>query len=182
MSTIYPPLSSSVIEGISKALGHTDYGLTGTEIDTFIPQAKLINTSPGITKWKRLYNSFAEYQNRTQNSNSILTFINQTLSPARFIGRESDYHVLRCELNKSLSFAGLELSEKGQFRKVKQSTTISEAEQRANQLRAKLERRNSHSIIYDYCKAELLAENYFHTVFEATKSVAEEIRKKTGLT
>jgi len=28
----------------------------------------------------------------------------------------------------------------------------------------------------------LLADNYFHTVFEATKSIAEKIRSKTGLT
>jgi len=34
----------------------------------------------------------------------------------------------------------------------------------------------------EFCRAELLREkeNYFHTVFEATKSVAEKIRNKTG--
>jgi uncharacterized protein (TIGR02391 family) len=33
-----------------------------------------------------------------------------------------------------------------------------------------------------FCKAELLQENYFHAVFEATKSVADKIREKAGLT
>ena len=32
-----------------------------------------------------------------------------------------------------------------------------------------------------FCKAELLQENYFHAVLEATKSVAEKIRQKSGL-
>jgi uncharacterized protein (TIGR02391 family) len=31
------------------------------------------------------------------------------------------------------------------------------------------------------CRAELLEENYFHTVLEATKSLAEKIRARTGL-
>jgi uncharacterized protein (TIGR02391 family) len=33
-----------------------------------------------------------------------------------------------------------------------------------------------------YCKEELVVDNYFHAVFEATKSVAEKVRSKTGLT
>ena len=33
-----------------------------------------------------------------------------------------------------------------------------------------------------FCRAELLQDNYFHAVLEATKSVADKIRAKTGLT
>jgi uncharacterized protein (TIGR02391 family) len=33
-----------------------------------------------------------------------------------------------------------------------------------------------------FCRAELLQKNYFHTVFEARKSVADKIRTRTGLT
>lgn len=33
----------------------------------------------------------------------------------------------------------------------------------------------------NYCRAELLDENYFHAVFEATKGVAERIRLLSGL-
>lgn len=33
----------------------------------------------------------------------------------------------------------------------------------------------------NYCRAELLDENYFHAVFEATKGVAERIRQLSGL-
>jgi uncharacterized protein (TIGR02391 family) len=33
-----------------------------------------------------------------------------------------------------------------------------------------------------FCQEELLADNYFHAVLEAVKSVGEKIRAKTGLT
>jgi len=36
--------------------------------------------------------------------------------------------------------------------------------------------------VLKYCNEELLVDNYFHAVFEATKSIAEKIRSKTGLT
>ena len=34
----------------------------------------------------------------------------------------------------------------------------------------------------EFCKAELLQENYFHAVFEAMKSIAAKIRRISGLT
>ena len=33
-----------------------------------------------------------------------------------------------------------------------------------------------------FCKAELIADNYFHAVQEATKSIAVKLRTRTGLT
>jgi uncharacterized protein (TIGR02391 family) len=38
-----------------------------------------------------------------------------------------------------------------------------------------------HHDVLRFCRAELLQENYFHAVFEATKSVAQKIRDLTGL-
>lgn len=177
-----PPMDGSVIEGISSALGDTDNGLTGSEIGKFLKEVGIEDTDPSITKWKRLYNAFVTFQNEKKVSNNILTFINKAMNPARFVGKQDQFEYLRFELNKRLSFVGLELSERGKFCKIKQASTITEAEQRANRLKNKLEQRNAHPAILKYCKAELLVDNYFHVVFEATKSVAEEIRKKTGLT
>ncbi|HEY2975864.1 MAG TPA: TIGR02391 family protein [Pyrinomonadaceae bacterium] len=42
--------------------------------------------------------------------------------------------------------------------------------------------RKVHPDVLRFCRPELLQENYFHAVFEATKSVAQKIRDKTGLT
>ena len=179
---IQQPIDGSVLEGISKVLGDTSNGLSGTEIGKFLHEVNIPDVDSSNTKWKRLYNAFVTFQNKKQLSNNILTFINKSMSPARFIGRNEQYEDTRIELNKRLSFIGLELTDTGKFRRINESKTISDAEQKANRLKSKLEQRNTHPTIFKYCTAELLAENYFHTVFEATKSIAETIRFRTGLT
>lgn len=178
---IQPPINGSVLEGLSKVLGDTSNGLTGSEIGKFLQEVNIKDIDPANTKWKRLFNAFVTFQNEKQLSNNILTFINKSMNPARFLGRFEQFEDTRSNLNKSLSFIGLELSEKGKFSRIDAAKTISEAEQRVNRLKSKLEQRNAHQRIFEFCRAELLAENYFHTVFEAVKSVAEIIRQKTGL-
>ena len=44
-----------------------------------------------------------------------------------------------------------------------------------------MQARKVHSDVLIFCKAELLADNYFHAVLEAVKSVADKLRAKTGL-
>ena len=61
-------------------------------------------------------------------------------------------------------------------------TTLADAERRAQDLRADLVKRGVHPDVLQFCKAELLADNYFHAVLEATKSVAAKLRARTGLT
>ncbi|CAM3010084.1 TIGR02391 family protein [Flavobacterium frigoris] len=178
---LHPPIDGSVLEGISKTLGDTYNGLTGTEISKFLQEVGIPDIDSNNTKWKRLFNAFADYQNKKQISNNILKFVNRSMNPARFIGRNEQFENVRFELNKRLSFIGLQLLESGKFSLITVSTTISEAEQKVNRFKSKLQQRNAHQKIYEYCKAELLAENYFHAVFEATKSIAEIICQKTGL-
>ena len=48
-------------------------------------------------------------------------------------------------------------------------------------LRKSLVERKVHGDVLRYCRAELVADDYFHAVFEATKSVAEKLRDKAGL-
>lgn len=179
---IQPTIDGSVLEGISKVLGDTSNGLTGQEIGKFLQEVYIADVDPTNTKWKRLFNAFASFQNQKQLSNNILTFINKSMNPARFVGRRSQFEDTISELNKRLCFIGLELTDKGTFKRVAETRTISEAEQKANKLKTKLEQRNTHPTIFTYCKAELIADNYFHAVFEATKSIAEVIRRRTGLT
>src|SRR5690606_4931333 len=123
---------------------------------------------------------FVNWQNENKCSNHILKFIQAAMQPVRYIGNETVFTDRRMELNKRLSFVGMELSEAGKYRIVDKSVTISEAEERANKFHHKLQNRNVHELIFNYCKAELMVENYFHSVFEATKSVAERLRIMTG--
>src|SRR3546814_934169 len=60
--------------------------------------------------------------------------------------------------------------------------TLPEAQRRARELRADLEGRGVHADVLKFCRAELLADDYFHAVQEAVKSVADKMRSRTGLT
>jgi uncharacterized protein (TIGR02391 family) len=45
-----------------------------------------------------------------------------------------------------------------------------------------LQARGVHADVLRFCRAELLQDNYFHAVLEASKGVAEKIRIRSGLT
>jgi len=150
--------SQAQLEGIAQALGDTDAGLRGSEIEHLLASARMSDPTPAITKWKRLYNAFAENQNRVQHRRNVLAFIRFSMKPERFV-RES-----------------------GQLVAVDAARTLSEAERRAKELRADLLSRGVHPDVLSFCRAELVADNYFHAVLEATKSVADKLRALSGLT
>lgn len=168
--------SRALLEGISKIIGDTDNGLKGHEIGPLLTQSKINDISPTSTKWKRLFDAFANYQNINQCSNSILNFIALALAPAKYVDSPSVFAEKRNQINQQLSFVGYQFNENGSFSEIKQATTISEAQRKADDLKTKLEQRNTHIEIFKYCKAELLANNYFHSVFEANKGLLQRIR------
>lgn len=176
------PLTEELIEGICKVIADTELGLTGTEIGKLLADSKIKDTDPNLTKWKRLYNAFANWQNKHQCSNNIWDFIKRAMAPVRYLDSREKFDFRRIELNKRLSFIGVEISESGKLQKTNKVETIAEAEKKANALKAKLSERNVHADVLRFCKAELLQDNYFHAVFETTKSVADKIRVLSGLT
>src|SRR5690606_5945744 len=133
----------------------------------------------GITKWKRLYNAFAHYQNTYKRSKKILNFIQSTLRPIRYADNNELYESYRRDINKRLLFLGFELQENGRYRKTLEAKTITEADSRADSLKQKLKDREVHNDVLKFCRAELLQDNYFHAVFETAKSVADKIREKS---
>lgn len=181
MTNRYPILEPHLLESICVTIADTSVGLKGSEIGKILADSGINDVDPNNTKWKRLYNAFIDSQNKKQCSNHVLKFIQNALQPVRYIGKEEVFNDRKNEVNKRLSFIGFELTDSGKYKKVDKTNTISEAEQRANKLKYKLETRNTHNRIFLYCNAELLVENYFHTVFEATKSIADRLRDLTGL-
>ena len=89
---------------------------------------------------------------------------------------------MRAHLNKALAFAGLAVDASGTLASVGQARTLSEAQRRAQELRADLSTRGVHPEVMRFCREELLADDYFHAVMEAMKSVADKLRGQTGLT
>jgi uncharacterized protein (TIGR02391 family) len=176
-----PVIPGYHLEGICKSIGDTESGLKGGEIGVILKDNKIDDVTPDLTKWKRLYNAFMNFQNKNQCSNNILDFLKYSLQPARYVGSEEIFQNRRHEINKRLSFIGVEISDRGTLREVSKAVTVSDAEQRASHYKYKLENRSIHPEIIKYCNPELLVENYFHSVFEATKSVSNRLREMTGL-
>ncbi len=174
--------SPSQLQAIADALADTSEGLTGPEIAHLLASCKIRDTDPQSTKRHRLYNAFAHCQNAKQDRVPILAFIRKAMHPEQYARDAGRYEPMRANLNRALAFVGLAIEESGALVSVERAQTLSEAQRRASDLRADLELRRVHPDVLRFCKEELLKDNYFHAVLEATKSVADKLRTKTGLT
>ncbi len=104
------------------------------------------------------------------------------MDPVRFVTTPGFFESSRSDLNRILAFYGLELTKEGKLSHSSKVSTLDEAEARAKSLRHKLQGRDIHHEVLNYCRSELIQNNYFHAVLEATKGIAERIRTMTGLT
>lgn len=175
------PFQSGDLEALCKVLADTDTGLTGSEIGHTLAQIGVIDTDPTMTKWKRLYNALAEDQNKRQSGTRVLSFIAKALQPTRYINDRDHYDLMLRGVNIVLAFYGLEFRDDGKFHTIKPVSTLAEAEKRSQKLKTSVFDRNLHKDILRFCRTELLQDNYFHAVLEATKSVALKVRSMTGL-
>lgn len=175
-------LQQQTIEGIAKVIGDTNDGLTGSQIGQHIKECNIPDRYDGITKWKRLYNALLESHNAYYDGNQILGFVKHIINPSLWVQNQEKFDLIRTRLNSILLFEGLEIDKEGLLKKVVQAKTISEVKQRLNSFKSKLESFKGHPIIFYYCKEELLHDNYFHAVFEASKSIFDRIKELTNLT
>lgn len=171
----------NVLEMISNILGDTNQGLTGMEIHRFLLGAKIDDIDSVNTKRYRLYNALLNEQNKNKCSNQILIFIGHVLAPSRFVNNEEEFSRLRNAINQQLAFVGYELKADGQYREIKTASTISDVQIKVDNLKQELEKRKVHREIFKYCKAELLQNNYFHSVLEANKGLFQRIRDLSGI-
>ncbi|AOE85926.1 TIGR02391 family protein [Pseudomonas sp. TCU-HL1] len=182
MAARIDPFDSQQLEAACRVLADTSNGLTGTEIGRLLQEINVQDPSPDMTKWKRLFNALAGVQNRHQVGNHLIMFINRAMNPVSYARDPGTFAWRRDELNVVLAFAGFYVRDDGKVAFTDKATTLDAARARAGRLRAALETRSVHPEVLHYCRAELMDENYFHAVFEATKGVAERIRNLSGLT
>ena len=171
--TKVPTFDGGNIESMAKILGECG---SGSDISRILAERGIRDDSEGFTKWRRLYKIFLEIQSEDKCANRILDFVQSFLARAMFIGKNDEFEVHRTDLNIVLALSGIEYGSDGKFRKVRAATTLAEAEQRANAIKAKFQGRRIHHEVLKYCRAELMEENYFHAVFEASKGLAQRIR------
>ena len=174
----YPLFDDSSIEAISKILGECG---SGTDITSLFGAKGFVDNSGESTKWRRLRWVMVSSQRQHGCGNHVLDLARGLLAPPRFVGKSALFEERRGELNAVLAFSGLEYGADGQFRSVTAATTIGEAERRTRTLNARLHGRRIHAEVIRYCRTELMQENYFHAVFEATKGLAQRIRSRANV-
>ncbi|MBY0378973.1 MAG: TIGR02391 family protein [Burkholderiales bacterium] len=76
---------------------------------------------------------------------------------------------------------GIAINDSGKLVTTTKTFTIDQALSKVNSLKDKLTQRNTHVEVFKYCTKELVANNYFHAVFESCKGVACRLRDFTGL-
>ncbi len=174
-----PPFPQAVLESISQIIGEN---ISGSQIGTYLAQERINDVDPSNTKWKRLYNAFAVFQNSSNCSNNILNFIKLVLIPSRYVNKKEKYDLFRNHINQQLAFVGFLIREDGNLKKIDKASTISDVQIKADNLKHEIEKRNGHKELIKYCKSELLTNNYFQAVFEANKGLFARIRELSGLT
>ena len=182
MSNQTKNFTQNELEAIAAALADTSQGLTGSEITPLLAILRMTDDGIGTTKKNRLYNAFALWQNHHHNRTGILEFIRLAMNPVRYAMQPARFEPLRSNLNRVLVLSGLTVDATGTLSQVVPAQTLQEAVKRTQELRDDLIARGVHPDVIRFCRAELLADNYFHAVLEATKSIADKLRTKTGLT
>lgn len=109
------PFNQGTLESLAKVLGHTNDGLTGTEIEHTLRTCRIPDVDPLNTKWKRLFNALAVEQTQKQWGNHIIGFIHYAMKPVRWSDNREQFEWLRDELNKVLVFSAWNLVTTGTF-------------------------------------------------------------------
>ncbi len=171
----------NTLEAISKIFGEltTGYNLTKQFRNVNFPTQDDVERT---TKWRRIEKQFTLYQQKFDCANHIIALIEYYINPVNFIGRHDDFIQLRLTLNTILAFDGITINESGKCVVTKKATTLREAMIDTQLFKVKLENLNIHPKIIDFCKPDIIHEDYFNIILESSKSLYDEIRKLTGLT
>lgn len=172
-------MDSQIVQEISKILGEL---VTGSKITHLFQMNKWRDyyTATGdkmlSTKWKRIEDTLNFEMNKSNSITPFIKLIEDIMKPFEFRNDINLWDKITKDINKVIAFCGLELLDTGKVIEIKPIDTLREAIQRTNNLYTKLNEYNVHHEVVKYCKKELLQENYFHAILEASKSVLQRIR------
>lgn len=173
------PFDDGTIEALSKVIGDTGAGFTGQQIARLLQACRI--TDPGeMTKWRRIAIALSNEQSNTRSGNCVVAFVKVSMQPVRWASDRTGFNGMREELNVILAFSGLEVREDGLVYR-RQAAVTHDDVAIAKRLRDETLRRNGHAEVFRYCTKELVSEDCFGAVFEATKGLGERIRTMTEL-
>ncbi len=173
-----PKMNDTALTEIAKILGNY---FSNAQIDDSLKQLRLSAQGASSTKWRRLLFVFRKYQDKNKSAKDTLRILESLLAPIRFIKDQQTYANVLLETNKILCTEGYEIDSSGTVVTVEKLNTLDEINERYSRLIKKLQDRNIHSEVLKYCTTELLAENYFHSIFEAAKGISERVREMSGV-
>lgn len=174
----------STLEMLANAIADIDPGITGSLIHRMLLQSQIEDISYNeqfLAKRKKLFNAFADYQNKNKCANNIILFIQNVLSPQRYVDNTDMFRKVKAEVNKQLAFEGLYIDDSNQIVSVAKASKISDVQIKVDGLKAKLIEQVAHQLVFSYCNAELLANNYFHSVLESSKGLVKRIQDIAGV-
>ena len=182
------------IKAICDIIADTNTGLTKTELKLILGQSGIEAVDDGsrnnrfaytigLNKRDWLYNCLATELNKTQSFTKIYIFIESTLNPARYTAdnKRTMFANLLENVNKVLMLVGLEVQQNGKLQKVIKATTLNEVDRRVDSLKKHLYSRAIHAEVTKYCINDYLLKDYYDTVFEAAKGIAQRVRDISGL-
>ena len=187
-------LDEQQLKAVCDVLAETDLGYTKTELTRLLEQSKISIVSDGkvsngyiyqmgLNKRDWLYNCLVSEINKSHSFVQVYAFLEKALNPVAFTDEKNrdKYSYLLEGVNKALLLAGLEITREGKLVEVVQAKTLDEVDRRVNSLRRQLYNRAIHSEVQKYCIKDYLQKDYYDTVFEAAKGLAERVRQITGL-
>lgn len=103
------------------------------------------------------------------------------LDPQRYVGNQDLWGILKGKVNNQLAFEGWFLNDSNQIVAIEKASIVSDVQIKVEGLKSKLIEQGAHKSIFDCCNSELLADNYFHAVFESSKGLIKRIQDLAGV-
>ena len=160
MATPPAALDDATLRSICEILGATEGGLTNSEVDRLLREARVADPTPRsagvgtavmVNKRDRLHRALSARQRSDGHGAGVLRFVKLVMQPARYASSPQLFADRRHELNVVLSFAALRLEEDGRLVRVRGASTLTDARRRAQRLRQSLADRNAHPRLLAAC-------------------------------
>lgn len=180
--TIEDRLDASTLRPVCEKLVDGEDGLSHTNLKRHLDDLEITDPYPSGNKRDRLHEALVRGHGMDGPGSRAKAFIEAAMRPARFISDTPKFERLRLSLNHVLIFVGLSVGADGKLHEADETAeTIPEAEALVGRMQAELKRRNVHPDVLAACSQEILHDgNPFHAILEATKSVADKIRRLSG--
>ncbi len=170
------------LQSICQLIADPKEGLTDIQIEEILSGGwRLPEPKPYVHYWDRLYAILEFNQNQNNNANIIVLFMKNALQYLRRLDKDK-FQNQKDKLHLIISPLGLEIHDNGVISALPKVDTIKEQEYRTNKFRSTTVDRKMHPEIISICRQDIMLENYFPVISDATKSIADKIRDKTGLT